>query len=185
MIRQFVAIVLGLGICVSAQAGVLFTFDNSNDPSHLPGVIPDNNPIGFTDAHVIGGLNPIISGVVFTLTVSGGADSDLAGYLRLGNTANSPDFAINFGSLTTGGNGPNTYTLINGSSVFNNANPNDTWTLFLADQHPLGQDSAISWSLNISTVPEPINEALAFFGIIALSGFIIRFYFRRKNISTA
>ena len=151
---QAAAIILGLGICVSAQAGF---YASSNG-----GVVPDNNPIGFTDAQVISGENSFISSVEFTLTVSGGYDLDLAGYLRLGNTGSSPDYAINLGSLTDSGSGNNvyTYTLNTGASPFYNLNPNDTWTLFLADQSPGGEDNVVSWSLDITSVPEPVGMAL-------------------------
>jgi hypothetical protein len=168
MKRQIAAMILGLGVCATAQAG-LWTFTSG-------GVVYDDNPIGFTDAHVISGENSSISSVVFTLTVSGGYDSDLAGYLRLGNTAGSPDYAISLGSLMDGGNGSHTYsyTLDASSPSFYNLNPNDTWTLFLADQSPGGQDSVVSWSLDITAVPEMENEALALFGVVVISVIAVR-----------
>ena len=154
---QAAAMMLGLGICVSAQAA-LWTFNSVKDPS-LPGMVPDNNPIGFTDAQVISGENSFISSVEFTLTVSGGYDLDLAGYLRLGNTGSSPYYAINLGSPTysDGENNVYVYPL---TSPFYNLDPNDTWTLFLADQSPGGEDSVVSWSLDITSVPEPVDMAL-------------------------
>jgi len=159
--------ILGLGFCATAQAG-LWTFSSG-------GVVYDNNPIGFTEAHVVSGEGSSISSVIFTLTVSGGYDSDLAGYLRLGNTAGSPDYAIGFGSLTDGGNGSHTYSYaLDASSSFYSLNPNDTWTLFLADQSPGGQDSVVSWSLDITAVPEMENEALALFGIVVISVMAVR-----------
>lgn len=53
---------------------------------------------------------------------------------------------------------------------FGNMNPNGTWTLFFADMSAGGGTSTLnSWSLNITTVPEPVNVALGIFaGVILL-----------------
>jgi subtilisin-like proprotein convertase family protein len=52
--------------------------------------------------------------------------------------------------------------------VFNGQSANGTWTLFLADLSGGSQSTLVSWSADISVVPEPINWALAgFAGILA------------------
>jgi len=52
------------------------------------------------------------------------------------------------------------------NSVFYGQNPNNTWTLFLEDESPGGQSTLISWSLDVTAVPEPVNVALAIFGVL-------------------
>ncbi len=49
---------------------------------------------------------------------------------------------------------------------------NGTWTLFLSDTSPIGESMLSGWSLQISTVPEPVTIALAGF-LLAVLG--IRF----------
>jgi len=67
------------------------------------------------------------------------------------------------------------YTPDSGSSgafatAFNGANPNGTWTLFLADLSAGNQSTLVSWGLDISVVPEPITYALGIFaGLLGLS----------------
>ncbi len=52
-------------------------------------------------------------------------------------------------------------------SSFNNKDPNGTWTLFFADMTGGEQATLNGWSLEIQAVPEPINQALAAFGVAA------------------
>ena len=47
-------------------------------------------------------------------------------------------------------------------------NPNGSWTLFFADMSAGEQSQVVSWELDISAVPEPVNIALAIFGAVAL-----------------
>ena len=58
---------------------------------------------------------------------------------------------------------------------FDGTNPNGTWTLFLADLSMGEQSTLVSWSLDITAIPEPTNIAL---GILA-SGFAACEAFRR------
>jgi subtilisin-like proprotein convertase family protein len=50
---------------------------------------------------------------------------------------------------------------------FNGANPNDTWTLFLADLSTGGQSTVVSWGLDVTTVPEPGSTTLLGLGALA------------------
>ena len=50
---------------------------------------------------------------------------------------------------------------------FDGLDPNGTWTLFFADQSPGDQSTLLSWSLDITAVPEPINVALPLFAALA------------------
>ena len=67
---------------------------------------------------------------------------------------------------------------------FNNMNPNGTWTLFMADLSGGGdQSTLLSWSLDLTVVPEPVTVALAVFA--ALAGGIKLLSWRRKSPRTA
>ena len=47
--------------------------------------------------------------------------------------------------------------------LFNGANPNGDWTLFIADMSGGGVSTWGNWSLGITAVPEPMNVAAALF----------------------
>jgi len=55
--------------------------------------------------------------------------------------------------------GPSTFL-----NSFNNTDPNGTWVLFLADLSDGAQSTIVSWSLDITTVPEPGTWAITGFG---------------------
>ena len=61
-----------------------------------------------------------------------------------------------------------TYGADGGSlSSFNGANPNGNWTIFFADMASgpgTSTSSLVSWGLEITAVPEPVNVALGLFG---------------------
>ena len=67
---------------------------------------------------------------------------------------------------------PASFNPIGGSitldGTFQHVNPNGTWTLFFSDVSAGGGMSTVNgWSLNISSVPEPVTVALAAFGAVA------------------
>ena len=51
---------------------------------------------------------------------------------------------------------------------FLNGDPSGTWTLFFADLSPGAVSTLNGWSLDITTVPEPVNVALGWFGAVLL-----------------
>jgi len=55
-----------------------------------------------------------------------------------------------------------------GFSAYDGMNPNGTWTLFIADMSGGDQLQLVSWSLQITAVPEPVNVALGVFGSVVL-----------------
>lgn len=61
-------------------------------------------------------------------------------------------------------------------SSFNGGNPNGTWTLFLADLSAGGTGQLDSWSMDITTVPEPAQTS--FLAVCMVAG--LWFLHRRK-----
>jgi hypothetical protein len=59
-------------------------------------------------------------------------------------------------------------------SVFTNADPNGTWTLFLADQGPGDTATLKSWTLSVNAVPEPSALLLCGVGVVAAAAVRIR-----------
>jgi hypothetical protein len=57
---------------------------------------------------------------------------------------------------------------------YNGLNPNGTWTLFIADLSSGGQSQLVSWSLDITAVPEPVNVALGIVGAAFLAASLAR-----------
>jgi hypothetical protein len=60
---------------------------------------------------------------------------------------------------------------------FNSSNPNGTWTIFFSDMASGGGSSPstlVSWSLDITAVPEPVNVALGIFGGVCLVVMVAR-----------
>lgn len=58
-------------------------------------------------------------------------------------------------------------------SSFYGHNPNETWTLFLADVSPGGTAQLVNWSITVTTVPEP-GETRLFIGAMVCCAFILR-----------
>jgi len=57
---------------------------------------------------------------------------------------------------------------------FDGGNPDGTWTLFLADLSAGGTGQLVSWSLDITTVPEPAEINLLAMGLVAGLWFLRR-----------
>jgi subtilisin-like proprotein convertase family protein len=68
-------------------------------------------------------------------------------------------------------------------SYFNGLDPNGTWTLFFADRSAGYESTLLGWSLDISTVPEPVTTALAIFA--ALAALIKLLSWRRQSRRTS
>lgn len=71
----------------------------------------------------------------------------------------------------------------NALTSFNSADPTGNWTLFFSDvvQGGPGASSLVSWSLSINAVPEPVNVALAVFGLCVVGvGIGRRIYLRAR-----
>jgi len=51
---------------------------------------------------------------------------------------------------------------------FNGADPNGTWSLFIADVSPGGEGTLVNWGLSINAVPEPGTGVLILSGLAAI-----------------
>ncbi len=151
-------------LCLSAQ-GALYTYTGSFQNG---GVIPDNSTIGLTDAHTLSGLTTTSRDIILTVNLSGASISDLTGYIRLGNLASSP--FVNLDQYLTDGTTSFSVDLAGLRSY----DPNNTWTLFFADTSPGIENSLVSWSLDITAVPEPTNVALGLFAAVFGAGTLWR-----------
>ncbi len=90
------------------------------------------------------------------------------------NVTLAGDTATDYGNLSDAASGEiiGTYNPDNASGslvVFNGMTVNGTWKLFMADMSGGKQSTVNSWSLEITTVPEPVGIALGVVG----SGFLI------------
>ncbi|HOC57126.1 MAG TPA: hypothetical protein PKI20_16025 [Verrucomicrobiota bacterium] len=72
-----------------------------------------------------------------------------------------------------------------GFSAYNGMNPNGTWTLFIADMSLGDTHQLVSWSLQITAVPEPVNVALGIFGSVVLVVAVARRGRMREAVSRA
>jgi hypothetical protein len=91
-----------------------------------------------------------------THTTSG----DYNGSGQLTGTWRPDGRAIDPASSPSSFDAPGTVSFAN----FQGLNPNGTWTLFVADLSSGAQSSLVSWSMDITAVPEPVNVALVLFG---------------------
>jgi len=191
------------GVVVSAQASLYST-----------GTIPDGNPTGvaFTGSYDQSPAGDTVSSLTVTLNISGGCNGDLYSYLVAPNGTlvllmNQPGVAVNgFGASGAGmnitlqdvgavnGNIQNetsgsvlseSYNAAGSLSGFNGSSADGTWTLYFADMVNGGGTSTLnSWSLGITAVPEPANEALVMFGAMFTVAGSIRWY-RRMSKKTS
>jgi len=125
------------------------------------------NRVGVTGSNPIGYAN-----TGFNVTFSDSAASDIHTYQNTSYTLNGsgqltgswqPD-GRNVSPGTVTSSSPRTSML----SSFNGLTPNGTWTLFLSDVLSGPRSSTlVGWGLQITTVPEPANVALAIFGAAA------------------
>ena len=81
------------------------------------------------------------------------------------------------GSVFTG-----TYQAAGTLANFNGSAANGTWTLYFADESAGGGQATLNgWSLDITAVPEPVNVALAIFGVGVVSIGAVRSFRLRAN----
>jgi subtilisin-like proprotein convertase family protein len=87
-------------------------------------------------------------------TISGNAGSVITGTYQPDGRTTDPQWVLDTDPRTTS------------LAAFNGSNPNGAWTLYLADMSGgggSGPATLVSWGLEITPVPEPINVALGAF----------------------
>jgi subtilisin-like proprotein convertase family protein len=149
------------------------------------------------------GLGSSLSLLTVTVNITGGRNNGLYGYLVAPNGTttvilmNQPGYIANgFGAMgagmnitlqdgtsdhgsiqseTSGSVLSGSYNSANNLSGFNGVNPDGTWTLYFADTLAGGGNATLNgWSLAITAVPEPVNVALAIFGVALAVGGCVR-----------
>lgn len=169
MKAQLVMLYLGVMLTLTTYGGISYsTLANS-------GYIPDSRAVGSSGTATTSGYLPSISDISVKLNITGGHNGDLYAYLsykgtlvpllnRVGVTATSGGNAIDPQSSPGSLDSASRLSFCS----FNGLNPNGTWTLFLADLSSGGVSQLVSWELDITPVPEPVNVALGIFGGVFL-----------------
>jgi hypothetical protein len=158
--------VLALVFSLSAQGG-LYTYNYSDS-----GPIPQGGTT-LSFEHTIGGIEPIITSIELILTFQNNHDlnGSILGTLILdpGGSATYQSFAP---SATQAGTGGQKIYDVTWTIPFATFNPNNIWALNLWDSSTSGiENSLVSWTLEITAVPEPVNVALGIFaGVFAVGG---------------
>ena len=177
---KFIAGLLASAI-VSVHAS-LFVFSG---PFADGGVISPGGT-SFADPQTISGLDVSIASFTLALTFNNNDalasdGSGIQGQLLLGLAGGSP--FVSFNPVDPGYAGGNatydfTFSGVPGSpgSGFNGLNPNDTWSLELWDNNSTVGNELVSWSLDITAVPEPVNVALGVFGAVFAIGTALRYF---------
>lgn len=165
-----------------------------------PTIVDGNPTIVTANSMTLSGLDSSVASITVTLNLSGGCNNGLYGYLvgpGGGTTVillNQPGYGVDgFGALgsglniTLGTSGSSIQSETSGSALtgnyqpagnlldFTGINPNGTWTLYFADTIAGGGNATLNgWSLNITAVPEPVNVALAVFGMVVIGAGVVR-----------
>ena len=156
--------VLAVLFSLSAQAGYYPNTFNDSGP------IPQGGAV-FSVEQTISGIPSVITGLEFILkfndsTSLTGDNTGIQGLLNLGTSTDSPSYSFS-PTATYSDQGYRFYDVT--LSYFNGDNPNNTWGLVLWDNSHSGiENGLVSWSLNITAVPEPVSLALGIFAGIVL-----------------
>jgi subtilisin-like proprotein convertase family protein len=200
-----------VGFTLTAQASIDFTTADGGvtytaSASGLGQTLPDNTEAGVGYALNFGASGLNIGDISVSFNMSGGYDGNIYAYLSHGSqiallvnlitgAANSSGFDV---TLTTGTGSdihtasgtagqPLTGTFLAdgtgaGLTTFQNTDPNGSWTLFFADEGPGDAPTLNNFSVDITPVPEPVNVALAIFGVALLGTGVARW---RSSSTTA
>ena len=163
----------------SAQAA-LYTFNFGDS-----GNIPQGGTVFSAERQITTGFDYSISKVELILTFNDkssltGNSSGIEGMLNLGVQANS-QFVDFFPTATSTLQGNASFDIAwtgtSGSpgTGFTGLDPNNTWALVLFDHGSGGMENGlVSWTLNITAVPEPVTVALGIFAGICLLVLVAR-----------
>lgn len=153
-------------------------------PFNNSGPIPLGATTTFSAEQTISGIATSISSIELVLTFNDSVDltgnsSGIQGSLNLGTGTGSP--YISFYPTATSSSGAEqiydaTFSNLNGD------NPNNTWALVLWDNGGSGiENGLVSWSLDITAVPEPIHVALGIFAGLAVLWFCLGLCWRKPR----
>jgi hypothetical protein len=163
MKRDIVLTVLSLVLAASAQAGIVY---GGFSPS---GTINPGEATIYSDA-TVSGFGSVLQSYTLNLTF-GTFDNvgNIHGALVLTPLAGTPTQTFDLSGFTT--TDELTYSETFSSGSLFSQNPNTTWTLSLFSLAPGDANTAVSWTLDITAVPEPINVALGIFaGLFVVGG---------------
>lgn len=181
------------GLCAAffsfaAHAGVYTTFTTSS--TDVAGnLVPTGYSVANENYFALGSQQnlsaqtlPPIYNIELTLTFATSdlllADgSGIQGQLTLGTGANSPYVTFNPVETSTDGNGDSIYDV--NYSNFNGLSPDNTWSLILWDNNSQISNRLVDWSLTVE-VPEPVDVALAVFGLMFAAILVTRWHRARK-----
>ncbi len=141
--------------------------------SHDGVLIPLLNRVGVTATG--GGSSFGYSDPGFNITLSSAGAHDVHFYNNFGPTFSSGKLTGTWqpdGRAIDPNSSPSAFDSAGriGFDSYANGNPNGAWTLFIADMAAGDQSQLLSWTLNISAVPEPVNVALGVFAGALLCG---------------
>jgi hypothetical protein len=157
-------------LSLSAHAG-LYTF-----PFTDSGPIPQGGAV-FSVEQTISGIEHSISSVELILTFNDkasltGGSSGIQGLLNLGTQPDCPFVSFQPVVTSTTSNGNRIYDVTFSGLPgppgigFDGLDPNSTWALVLWDNETSGiENGLVRWSLDITSVPEPVTAALICFGV--------------------
>jgi hypothetical protein len=183
-----------LAAMFSFSAGASLLYDSFTYTTGLPAPIPQGGSV-LTPAPeiVVSGMAPAITQIEIILTFNDNSSltgtPTIQGLLDLGTGGSSPSVSFS-PSITRAGTGSQeiydvTFTGTQPAG-FNGLNPNNTWGLVLWDTSSSGiENGLVSWTLNVTAVPEPVNVALGVFGVLFVGGIAGRFHLGRRRSTTA
>jgi hypothetical protein len=173
-------------LSLSAQAGVY----QYRPPGSGP--IPQGGTAFSTEFTIPASIEHVITSVELILTFNDNASlrgdsTGIQGLLNLGTLSSSPFVSFQPVVTSTASNGNRIYDVtFSGASGtpgagFNGLDPNNTWALVLWDNSTSGiENGLVSWSLDITAVPEPVTLALICFGALA-AGIKLTAWWRKSS----
>jgi subtilisin-like proprotein convertase family protein len=175
-----------------AQAGIY-------TQSFSGGTVTGGNPTGtpFSGNFTMAAPGDLVTGITLTLNVSGGYSGgfyfsltapDGNSTVILMNQPNTDNMGMNLSfadggtTMTSGSNlSSGTYAPLGTLPSLDGQSANGNWTLYFADTSSGETPTLTGWSLIVDPVPEPVNMALAAFGICVVGGNVASHFLRRKN----
>jgi hypothetical protein len=173
-------------LSLSAQAGVYQYSPSGSGP------IPQGGTAFSTEFTIPASIEHVITSVELILTFNDNASlrgdsTGIQGLLNLGTLSSSPFVSFQPVVTSTASSGNRIYDVtFSGASGtpgagFNGLDPNDTWALVLWDKSTSGiENGLVSWSLDITAVPEPVTLALICFGALA-AGIKLTAWWRKSS----